>query len=120
MTHRMIGLSLVAMILLVACVSPTTPLEEASAHYKAHRDYESLSVIYQHLENGMPKEKVMELLGQPDYSPIRGQYYYSSTKEEYSETHGYDVTHGLIIEFRDENRNVTDKLGSFTLGPIGE
>ena len=70
----------------------------------------------------MPRSKVEEILGEPDYSPVEGQYYYSSNREN-----SEGVTIGLVLEYRkteyrddDIHTVITGKLESFRLMPIGE
>jgi hypothetical protein len=90
--------------------------------YKAHKDYASLEKISRHLSKGMEHGAVKELLGEPEYSPIAGQYYYSSDlrKTEIRGKKWIDVPFGLIVDYRDEQGRVTEKLQTFELGRIGE
>ncbi|MCI5166374.1 MAG: hypothetical protein D3903_09815 [Candidatus Electrothrix sp. GM3_4] len=90
--------------------------------YKAHKDYASLEIISRNLSKGMEHGAVKELLGEPDYSPIAGQYYYSSDlrKTEIQGKKWIDVPFGLIVDYRDEQGRVTEKLQTFKLGRIGE
>ncbi len=53
-------------------------LNVASSNYKRNHDYQSLLLLFQYLHPGMPKIEVEALLGEPDYSPTDGQYYYGS------------------------------------------
>ena|SRR5215204_1406322 len=93
-----------------------------SARYKKSRDYRSLRVLIRRLKIGMPRSKVEEILGEPDYSPVEGQYYYSSDREN-----AKGVTIGLVVEYRkteyrdsDIHTVLTGKLESFRLMAIGE
>jgi hypothetical protein len=68
----------------------------------------------------MPRCKVVSILGEPDYSPVDGQCYYSSDK-----TNSKGVIIGLVVEYRkyvgnDVDMTITGKLESFKLMPIGE
>ncbi|KPJ87743.1 MAG: hypothetical protein AMJ53_17680 [Gammaproteobacteria bacterium SG8_11] len=106
---------------LVACADQS--VQQASASYKKNHDYASLERIVAHLNKGMKREKVENLLGEPDYSPTEGQYYYSSDRREAIE--GTDqgtreVSVGLVVEYRDKNENLTNELQEFQLGAIGE
>jgi hypothetical protein len=71
----------------------------------------------------MKRTVVEDLLGEPDYSPVEGQYYYSSDRKDYVEAEGTkdtQVTIGLVIDYRDNNGVVTEQLQTFQIGPIGE
>jgi hypothetical protein len=74
------------------------------------------------LKVGMPRAKVEEILGEPDYSPVEGQYYYSSNREN-----SKGVIVGLVVEYRrteyrgsDIHTAITGRLESFRLMAIGE
>src|SRR5262249_27385294 len=89
-------------------------LIRAKEKYIKDRDYISFCVLVKQLEIGMIQTEVENLLGEPDYSPIDGEYYYYSGKENSENT-----SIGLILEYRIDDR-VTGKLESFSLTPIGE
>lgn len=103
--------------------SPSQALIQASTSYKAHRDYRSLKTIYHSLKKGMQRQDVEHLLGAPDYSPIEGMYYYSSDREEPlgegAPPHMKAVV-GIILDYRDTEGMLTDRLQQFSIGPIGE
>jgi len=107
---------------LAGCNSQIDELELASRSYKAHRGYASLEIIHRYLHKGMMRSKVEELLGEADYSPIKGQYYYSSDRSEVvgSGKERMNVPVGLVVDYRDEQGNLTGQLQSFWLGRIGE
>ena len=109
------------MLLFTGC-SKADELDQASRNYKAHRDYASLELISRHLHEGMERSKVEELLGEADYSPIEGQYYYSSDHSEMvgSGKERMSVPVGLVVEYRDEQGELTGQLQSFWLDRIGE
>lgn len=93
-----------------------------SARYKKSRAYQSLKLLTRRLKIGMPRSKVEELLGEPDYSPVDGQYYYGSNR-----TNSKGVIMGLVVEYRKTSYRadgihtiITGKLESFVLMPIGE
>jgi len=70
----------------------------------------------------MPRSEVEALLGPPGYSPVDGQYYYSSDREV---SVGDDLPlarYGLVVDYRDYHSGyeLTNRLQIFTLGPIGE
>ncbi len=108
--------------ILLFCGCSTMPLQQASDSYKKNRDYESLKVINSRLFKGMKRTSVEQLLGAADYSPTEGQYYYSSDHEEYldEENKNHKATVGIVVDYRNEEGAVTEKLHSFWLGPIGE
>lgn len=94
----------------------------ASQRYKRTRDYTSLKTLTGCLKLGMPQSEVESLLGEPDYSPIEGQYYYSSNRKN-----AEGVILGLVVEYRKTTYGgaeikieITGKLESFSLMPIGE
>jgi len=106
---------------LAACSTSAPSVADASVSYKSKRDYASLVTIHGHLANGMPRADVERLLGEPDYSPTEGQYYYSSDRKEASG--GGDrppATLGLVVDYRDANDLVTNQLQRFALEAIGE
>lgn len=106
--------------LTVACSAGPAALDEASAKYKRNKDYPSLEAITATFTQGTPRKEVERLLGEPDYSPTEGQYYYSSNRSEHAKDQGRDVTVGLIVDYRTQDGKVTDSLQKFSLGPIGE
>ena len=112
----------IVLLLLVGCNTQAQELASASRRYKAHRDYASLEVISRHLRKGMAQTEVEELLGEADYSPLAGQYYYSSDRRETAQ-HGkkeMQIPVGLIIDYQDEQGRVTKRVQTFQLGQIGE
>jgi outer membrane protein assembly factor BamE (lipoprotein component of BamABCDE complex) len=121
MRVRLTFVSLV-LLALVGCDSAGPSVTDASASYKNRRDFASLATIHGHLINGMARDEVERLLGEPDYSPTEGQYYYSSDRKEASPDSADrpPATFGLVVDYRDADGDVTDQLQNFTLGPIGE
>lgn len=116
-------------LLLAGCNSQADELVQASRSYKTHGDYASLEMIHRHLRNGMLRSKVEELLGEADYSPIAGQYYYSSDRyssEQQAAGKGHEqvaqnaLIVGLVVDYRNDQGELTWQLQSFWLGPIGE
>lgn len=100
----------------------TRKSKTASARYKRYHDYTSLKTLTKCLKLGMPRSEVESLLGEPDYSPIEGQYYYSSNRKN-----AEGVILGLVVEYRKTTYGgaeikieITGKLESFSLMPIGE
>jgi outer membrane protein assembly factor BamE (lipoprotein component of BamABCDE complex) len=101
---------LLAVLLAISIViSCATSLDRASASYRQNRDFGSLQLIHKHLHKGMPRRQVERVLGEPDYSPTDGQYYYSSSER----------TRVLVVDYR-EGEKVTDRLQRFDLDSIGE
>lgn len=112
-------------LLLASCNRQSDELERASHSYKAHRDYASLEIIHGHLRKGMVRSKVEELLGKADYSPIEGQEYYSSDRWERAgnvkeQIRQRNMPVGLVVDYRDEQGELSGRLQSFWLGRIGE
>ena len=74
----------------------------------------------------MEESKVISLLGEPEYSPLEGLYYYSSDRrdpvllDKKDINNEVDVPVGLIVDYRDEQGRVTEQLQKFQLGRIGE
>ena len=122
-------LLIIAMVITPHCPSSYLPLQVKSSNWKWHsarykksRDYQSLKIFIKRLKVGMPRAKVEEILGEPDYSPVEGQYYYSSNRKN-----SKGVIIGLVVEYRkteyrddDIHTVITEKLESFRLMPIGE
>ena len=106
-----------ACFLLVGC-GPSA-LEQASRSYRANRDYASLETIHGQLTEGMDRAEVERLLGESDYSPTDGQFYYSSDRREAAGGRD-DVPVGVVVDYREESGAVTDTLQVFWIGPIGE
>ncbi|HET6421745.1 MAG TPA: hypothetical protein VFG19_16430 [Geobacteraceae bacterium] len=111
---------IMALIFLSGCSNPS--LHQASNSYKSKRDYASLEIIYKNMHKGMKRADVEHLLGEPDYSPTEGQYYYSSDRLEYPDkvNDGPKASVGIIVDYRDAKGNLTNVLQTFSLGPIGE
>lgn len=115
--RRALAHAVVVIVLLTGC-GPQA-LDQASRSYKANRDYASLEAIHGQLATGMDRAEVDRLLGEPDYSPIAGQYYYSSDRRVSAD--GRDnVPVGVVVDYRSEGGAVTDTLREFWIGPIGE
>ena len=114
--------ALAVLLAVAGCSSSSTSLASASASYKEQRDYASLVTIHSGLIKGMSRTEVERLLGEPDYSPTDGQYYYSSDRKEDAPntTDRPPATLGMVVDYRDASGRVTDQLQSFTLGPVGE
>ena len=106
--------------LLTGCLANYPSLEGTSDNYKRNRDYTSLEEIYSSFSKGVHNEKVIRLLGEPDYSPIDGQYYYLSDSSEYIEEQGRDAIIGLVVDYRNSNGEITEKIQNYWLGTISE
>ncbi len=92
-------------------------LTQAAASYRQRKDAASLEVIHRHLRRGMPQAEVEGLLGGPDYSPIEGQEYYASRRDEVEQS-GPPPT--LVVDYRDAQGGLTAVLHDFWLGTAGE
>ncbi len=106
--------------LLTGCVAGLPSIGNDSAKYKNSKDYRSLEAIFKTFSKGMPRTEVKRLLGESDYSPVNGQYYYSSNQSVYSEDQDRKVPVGLVVDYRDKNGLITEMLQEFWMGPIGE
>ena len=96
-----------------------TFIQQASQTYKKSGDYRSLEMLAAYLHKGMPESEVKQLLGEPVYSPIEGQYYYASDSADV-ETH---FVLGLVVNYtRQDSTNPGSPrlLKNFELMPIGE
>ena len=94
----------------------------AGSSYRTEKDYASLELISRHLHRGMTRSEVEELLGKADYSPIEGQEYYSSDRREAAGS-GKErrfITVGLVVEYRNDQGELTGQLQKFRLGRIRE
>jgi hypothetical protein len=124
----------IAFAIVAVCAVSAVPHERALAQssgaartscterYRKTRDYKCLRALVKRLRLGMPQSGVEALLGEPDYSPIEGQYYYSSNRRAAN-----GETIGLVVEYRriDARRDPmemtqTGKLEWFEVMPIGE
>jgi len=71
----------------------------------------------------MSRTKVDALLGNFDYSPTEGQYYYLSdykVSPEQGMESDLTVPVGIVIDFRDKNGDETENIHRLSIGPIGE
>lgn len=108
---------LFVLFLLPQAVCGGQDVAQAAASYRERKDSASLEFIHRHLRQGMPQVEVVKLLGEPDYSPIEGQQYYASRREE-TESDGLPPT--LVLDYRDAQGEPTAVLHSFWLGTAGE
>jgi len=100
-------------------------VERAGSSYRIHKDYVSLELISKHLHRGMSRSEVESLLGEADYSPIEGQYYYSSDRREavgseQEQDTQMTVPVGLVVEYLDDQGELTGQLQKFWLDRIEE
>ena len=74
----------------------------------------------------MDEQEVRFLLGDPDYEPARGNFYYYSEKMKFSSDAEMMMPMGLAVSFRDPDIDsytsdpVTNKLHGIYFGIIGE
>lgn len=107
-------------VFLFGCNAHLNSIKKYSAQYKHNKDYKSLEIIFKSLSKGMQRTEVECLLGEPDYSPIDGQYYYDSNRSVYSEDQERRVPFGLVVDYRNRDGLITETLQEFWIGPIGE
>lgn len=107
-------------LVLLSTACDTQKQQQAARSYKANKDYASLEVLSEHLRKGMTHSEVNSLLGDPDYSPITGQEYYSSDRRAAVEETGAEHPVGLVTDYRDNQGKPTGRLQTFRLVPIGE
>ena len=69
----------------------------------------NLEKLAEQLKQGMLKINVEKILGMPDYSPIDGLYYYSAKNSP-----------SLIIDYRNQQDEITNKLQLFWLAEVEE
>lgn len=95
-------------------------IREAGESFQKHRDYASLKTLVEYLRPGMTEAEVKRLLGEPDYSPIDGQYYYASDSTD--ATTGFVL--GAVVQYtrRDSTHPEASPwiLERVELMPIGE
>ena len=115
-----ISFAFMLIVLLSSCAATNSSVETASAEFKQYKSYDNLQILHERLFIGMHQSEVIRLLGEPDYSPIEGQYYYSTDRYEYYEEQDREVPVGLVVDYRDEKGIVTENLHEFWLGKIGE
>ena len=114
-------LCLITLSILSSCQPAVPGPAEAGRAFRQQHDYENLQKLLGRLRLGMSKSEVELLLGQPDYSPIEGQYYYHTSDRVTPE--GTPI--GLVVDYRRTNVRTGEeiqsgKLESLWLGPIGE
>jgi hypothetical protein len=107
------GLLLALALLAAIPARAGADLEAASQSYQSTRAYESLAHLTDLISIGTPRARVEELLGDPDYSPVDGQVYYSSND-------GGASAPGLIIDYRDANGIETPGVVEMHFGMIRE
>ncbi len=115
-------LFLVTLLLFLACAEKATfpaPIQQASHTYKESGDYRSLEKLTTYIHKGMPVSEVIQLLGEPVYSPIEGQFYYTSDSND-AET-GFVL--GVVIYYTREDSTHPSSpwiLEDYQWMPIGE
>lgn len=115
--RRAVLLLLTILLLLPLPACGGEELAQAAASYQQRKDAASLEVIHRHLRKGMPQAEVEGLLGESDYSPIEGQQYYASRRDEAKQS-GPPPT--LVVDYRNAQGGLTAVLHDFWLGTAGE
>ncbi len=98
-------------------------LEIASQKYRSDIDCESLKTIFEHIYRGMAEDEVILLLGEPYHSPTKGLYYYDSNcdREVLPSSGGLmKGPVGMVVDYRNDRHELTDRVQKFWMGPIGE
>jgi hypothetical protein len=108
---------LVSLPLAASGVPAEGELMQASTSYRQQRDSSSLERIHHALYRGMRRVEVEGLLGEPDYSPLEGQYYYAS---RWNQEAREDPAPTLVVDYRDAQGEPTVTLHDFWLGEVGE
>lgn len=104
---------------LVATLSLAGDLKDASSQYIENRNYESLEQLSNAIKTGMSKAEVEELLGEADYSPTEGIFYYSSDRYiEHAKRPRTNI--GLVVTYNTKSKQSLQVLKTHKLGPIGE
>ena len=112
--------NIICVLMLVACTNTNESLTQYSKIYKKTKNYNSLEMIYNSLNMGDNRDKIENLLGEPDYSPIEGLYYYSSDKESYSDEQQRYVPVGVVLDYRGQDGIITNTLQKYSIGIIEE
>lgn len=94
------------------------PLELARQEYLSKQSYDSLVRLHSELEPGMSRAEVEALLGSDGYAPTEGLLHYASSKRV--EIGGFELIVGLVLDFRNPDRDSSNNLKSIYFGPIGE
>ena len=94
-------------------------LNEASSNYIKNRSYESLELLSKTIKIGMTKTEVQKLLGEADYSPTEGIYYYSSGRYINHENRPRTIV-GLVVTYGETSKQNLQVVKEIKLGPIGE
>lgn len=113
------------LLLLLMATSACLSFPKASIHYKKHRDYRSLKLLTRSLYQGMPKLRVLELLGPPSYSPTEGIDYYQSDKSVKEKPGVPPLQKVLVLSYQVKDREccdyvVSESLQDFQLMTVGE
>lgn len=97
---------------LVGCV-PSAHLEVSVAGCRIEGPADSVPDAVGELRLGMSKAEVERHLGPADYSPVEGQYYFSTGGDCPLDDEGREASCGVVAEFRPD-------LASCWWGAIGE
>ena len=92
------GILLVALALLANSVAGSDDSTE-EIHCDVWSPANSLPDAITQIRLGMSYSEVVKILGEPDYSPVEGQYYHS-TGGSCATDGGPDVACGFVLEYR--------------------
>lgn len=103
---------------LLGCNASHPAKEPVFNSLEMRKDLTAISDIHEKLEVGMTREEVEALLGNPDYSPTDGKYYYASSEKIYSTNQERELPIGLIIDYRSSNGDITGSLKNYWIGEL--
>ncbi|WP_086930275.1 hypothetical protein [Agarilytica rhodophyticola] len=104
------------LIILVGCNASMSARE--SANYSTEKSLAQIQAVHNKLSIGMTKQEVDALLGNPDYSPEDGKYYYASSEKLYLSSEEKELSVGLVIEYRNKDGSVSESLQNFWVGAL--
>jgi len=90
-------------------------VDAAGAHYRQHRDYDSLRALVRRLRLGTPRGEVERLLGKPDHCAIDGlPCYYASERRNRAA-----LPIGVMVDYRVHNVGGTETVNTDRVEAVG-
>ncbi|MCK5895564.1 MAG: hypothetical protein KAG20_02100 [Cocleimonas sp.] len=108
-TYRFLIILFFTAPVFLACDTPIDSKKEQTKHFVPHYPASHIIQFAKRLKRGMSKEEVKRILGQPYHSPLNGLYYYS-----------WKDSKSLVLNYRNQQDDITKKLQSFWIAKIGE